>query len=192
MEPISTFSLAAALAYVVTAVLALACALAATRRPHRAAIRDWIAVALVFLALAGWRIANGEAQVQTFARNWAQMHGTYDDRHEWQAPITIGVMLVVAVLGIAAVRWAGSRASGRALCLAGAMVLLAVLRVVSLHAVDEILYRALGPFHLNYVLDLGLTGLVAALALADRGWLGTGGPAGPPSRRRGSGGHRRR
>lgn len=196
MATISTFSMAAAMAYVVTALLALACALGAPRRQHRAAMLHWIVVALVFAGLAAWRLTDGEGHVQAYARNWAQIHGTYDDRHDWQAPIAILALLVVVATGFAGARWAGPRASGRALCLAVVMVLFAGLRLVSLHAVDEILYRALGPIHLNYVIDLGLTGLVVVLALVDLGWVGQ---ASPPARRsrsrsrsRGSGGDRHR
>ncbi len=172
MDAISPFSLAAALAYVATAVLALIAAFAVPGR-RRATMRDWSAVGAIFLALALWRFTNGEAQVQDYWRSLAQLHGTYEYRHDWQAPVTVAMLLAGVVIGIAGFRWAGRRRAGQALCAAVAMVLFVGLRTISLHAVDGILYRALGPIHLNYVIDLGLTALTATLAMADCGWLGT-------------------
>ena len=172
METISYFSLAACLAYVMTAAISLMAAFAARARRQRAAAHHWIFVGTIFVALAGWRLANGEVLVQAHSRFWAQAHGWYDERHDWQAPITLAALLAVGAVLVAAVRWAGTRPSARALCVAIVMILFAALRVISLHAVDEVLYRAVGPFHLNYVIDLGLTGVAAALALADCGWFG--------------------
>lgn len=196
METVSYFSLAACLAYVMTAAVSLMAAFAAHARRHRAAARHWIFVGMIFVALAGWRLANGEVLVQAHARDWAQTHGWYDERHDWQAPITLAALLAVGAVLFAAFRWAGTRPSARALCVAVVMILFAALRVISLHAVDEVLYRAVGPFHLNYVIDLGLTGVAAALALVDCGWFGAFAAPGPrraPHRRRsGSRDHRPR
>jgi hypothetical protein len=47
------------------------------------------------------------------------------------------------------------------------MAVFTAVRATSLHAVDALLYQSVGPIHVNYLIDLGLTAVVAAFALAD-------------------------
>ena len=100
-------------------------------------------------------------------RGWTRAVGIYDDRHTFQVPVTLGAVLAIAGLIWLANRSSRAGNSGRALSFAVIMLLFTAVRATSLHAVDAFLYQSIGPVHVNYVIDLGLTALVAALALAD-------------------------
>lgn len=94
-------------------------------------------------------------------------------RSAFQAP----VVMLIGILGIALI-WLVLKSprlrrgtilemtmvAGK-LALAGLFVLLS-LRIVSLHAVDTILFtRFLGPIRLNWILDIGLATLLAGAAV---------------------------
>jgi hypothetical protein len=172
----------AALIYLATAALALAVASrsrrgpAPTSTPAPAAWRSWLAVAACFAVLAAIRLANADQALHDHVRDWAESSGIYGERHDLQIPLTLagltGLFGVFVWLTLRA--WPLERvviARTAALVLA----LLALMRMVSLHAVDALLYRAIGPVHVNYVLDIGLTFVVIAMAAAE--WLE------PPKRR---------
>ena len=167
MEPISGLSLLAVLAYLGTVALALAAAGLASGRRGRAAALRWVLAGVAFAALAGWRYTNGEALLQDSVRTWTRIKGVYDDRYTFQIPLTLAAILVVAALLWLALRWRGNGRSGQALCLALIMLIFTAVRATSLHAVDAFLYESIGPVHINYLIDLGLTAGVAVLALLD-------------------------
>jgi hypothetical protein len=181
VAPISLFSQLAALAYALTGMAAL---IAVARARKRLAMANWVAVAAIFAALVLWRLTNGEALWQDRIRTWARANGSYDDRQAWQVPLTLlAVMVIVAIAGWM-FRSGRARHSGRALALALIMVIFTAVRAASLHAVDALLYASAGPIHVNYVIDMGLTALVALLAVID--WRVIGQPAEPRHRRRSS------
>lgn len=167
MEVVGQLSALAALAYLATAGTALVAAVLAPAGGRRRARFNWIAVAGVFVLLAVWRLTNGEAVVQDIARTWARNSGVYDDRHSVQVPVTLGAVLMIAALVWLARRSSGAGFSGKALSVSLIMVVFTAVRATSLHAVDALLYESVGPVHINYLIDLGLTALVAVLALAD-------------------------
>ncbi len=189
MEAISPLSLVATLAYVLTAMAALTAAFRPDRARGRMVTINWTGVAVIFLVLAAWRYTDGEAVLQDQAREWTRNHGVYDDRHTWQVPITLAAVAAIIALGLVAIRWSGVRQSGRALCAAVVMLAFTAVRAVSLHAVDDVLYQSFGPVHVNYLVDLGLTAIVAVLALIDCGLFGAAEPA--PVKRQSSSRNRR-
>jgi hypothetical protein len=162
MHLLGNLSYLAALSYLATAVLAL---VAGAR--HRAALQRWILVAVAFVMLAAWRLADGEALLQDRVRTWTRNSGTYDDRHVFQVPVTLGAVLILAL--IVWLGWGTRRAGrpGQALCATAIMLVFTAVRAVSLHAIDAILYHSIGPVHVNYLIDLGLTAVVAGLALTN-------------------------
>ena len=186
VAPISVFSQVAALAYALTGMAAL---IAIARARKRLAMANWAAVAAIFAALVLWRLTNGEALWQDRVRTWARLNGSYDDRQTWQVPLTLAAVVLIAVIGGWLFRSGRARHSGRALALALIMVIFTGVRAASLHAVDALLY-SVGPVHLNYVIDMGLTGLVALLAVID--WRLIGQPSEPKQRRRTSRHHHHR
>lgn len=167
-------NLAGALVYLAVSALAIRAALQSHRgvRPKAAAFHWW-AVALLFAGLAAWRFAEGEALAQGFARGLALDAGSYASRREWQVPL-VGL---AALAGAAYTVWAfiGPRADTNVhwsrLAAIGLLVYSAV-RMVSLHAVDAILYTSIGPFHLNHFIDLGLTAMVGYFASISTGSAG--------------------
>jgi hypothetical protein len=150
----------ASLFYLATAALALGAGLR-----HRTGLVRWTMTAGGFLILAAWRLDDGEALLQDAVRTWTRNAGTYDDRHAFQAPVTLGAVVVVALLVWLGLRSRGAGRSGQALCVTLIMLVFTAVRAVSLHAVDAFLYASIGPVHINYVIDLGLTAVVAGLAL---------------------------
>ena len=167
MEVVGQLSALAALAYLATGGMALVATVLAPVDGRRRARFNWIAVAVVVVVLAVWRLTNGEAVVQDFARTWARNSGVYDDRHSVQVPVTLGAVLMIAALIWLARRSSGAGSSGKALSVALIMVVFTAVRATSLHAVDALLYESVGLVHVNYLIDLGLTALVAGLALVE-------------------------
>lgn len=167
MEILGQLSALAALAYLATSGVALVAAVLAPAAGRKRALFNWITVAALFVALAVWRLTNGEAVLQDQVRTWARSSGVYDDRHTFQVPVTLAAVLVIAALVWLAWRPAGAGNSGKALGFSLIMVVFTAVRATSLHAVDALLYASIGPVHINYLIDLGLTALVAVLALAD-------------------------
>lgn len=164
------FNFSGAVFYLVVASLAWCAAVHCGRVPGGQGARGrafrWRAVALVFVVLAAWRIGQGEAIVQDWARDTAHAAGSYALRRQWQAPLAALVVLAGGawMLRLAALRrvdvllhW--SRFASLAL------VAYSSLRLVSFHPVDALIYRGIGPFHLNHVIDLGLAGVVGCCAV---------------------------
>jgi len=167
MEIFGQLSPIAAFAYLATSGLALVAAVRAPAIRRMVSVRNWVAVALIFVLLAIWRLDDGEALVQGVVRNWTRNRGIYDDRYSFQIPVTLGSILAVAALIWLAGRLSDAGHSGKALCTALVMAVFTAVRATSLHAVDAFLYASFGPVHVNYVIDLGLTAVVAAFAAAD-------------------------
>ncbi|KUR80132.1 hypothetical protein [Novosphingobium sp. FSW06-99] len=165
MEISGPLSPIAGFVYIATSGLALVAATCTPATRRKLAVINWGAVAVIFVALAVWRLTDGEILLQDYVRGWTRGHGVYDDRHVFQVPVTLGAVLVMAALVVLAQRSSGVGRSGQALALSLVMVVYTAVRATSLHAIDEILYQSLGPIHVNYLIDLGLTALVAALAI---------------------------
>lgn len=169
-ESLSILSVAAAAVY---ALVALACVVgtgtAATKNQpvwHRNA---WAALAALFIILLCMRGLGIEEWARGILREGLRSDGAYADRRGLQGII---VSAVLACVGAAGGWWfyrASQRLRGRrnvavmvALASGAAMIFLVVLRLISLHAVDTILY---GPLKLNWVGDIGSCAVVAMAAI---------------------------
>jgi hypothetical protein len=161
------FNIAGAVIYLAVAALALRAALQSRSagRPHAVCVH-WRTVALLFAGLACWRLSGAEAAVQALARHIAQNTGSYASRREWQAPLVGLSLLAGAAFAVWAflgprgdpdVHWSRLAALG--------LVAYTAVRLVSLHAMDAIVYASVGPIHLNHFIDLGLTFTVAYFAV---------------------------
>lgn len=121
------------------------------------------------------RVLQVEDRLRSAGRAWIMEQHGYSKRWDWQAPAA--ALLVVLIFAALFFIWA--RRSRRkekhaqfpqmlrvALVAVGAMVVLILLRLISLHAIDSVLYR--GP-HLNWVVDTAstvvviLSGIVSAV-----------------------------
>jgi len=154
-------SLAGAIAYAGTAALALW-----ARSRTTSASRRWSLIAALFLALAVWRLSAGEMRLQGDLRDWMRASGFYEQRHNYQALLTLAI---IAGAGLALYRVffvGGFSRPTLALNAALGLMLFSLLRLISLHQFDSLLFR-LGPIHINYLIDLGLTATAAILALLE-------------------------
>ncbi|MEM8976393.1 MAG: hypothetical protein AAGD43_30390 [Pseudomonadota bacterium] len=158
----SLLSFAAAGIYCVTgSVCAIAGSTARTKRQDYWHVWAWCLIALLFSALAFSRILSLEDILRADLRDWLRVEGAISSRRVWQGYALAAAILISAVAGLLGFfklsRITNSRrdvAVGLALTSCGAMLALIVVRVISLHAVDQLLY---GRFKLNWIGDLGLT-----------------------------------
>lgn len=128
----------------------------------------WIAIAVLFGLLAVSRVTDFENSLRAALRMWLAAEGEYDVRRTIQAPLAAALLIGGGLAGLAlamGLRPAGSGRANRALAWAtrSAVVMLGLvaLRLVSLHATDALLYK---PVHLNWLIDIGATLVVAGCA----------------------------
>jgi hypothetical protein len=165
-EP-SVLSLIAAAFYgavVVSCVLALTAA--HDRRQIRWHVTGWSVLALLFIILAAMRIFAIEDILREGMRLLLRAEGSYDSRRSVQGPIFATFFLIAAAIGAfwfyrvtRTIRGRRNIAAMLAIASGCSLVFLLVLRIVSLHAMDELLY---GPLKLNWVVDLGSSAVVLA------------------------------
>lgn len=167
-------NLLGALAYLVVVLACLAAALHARRAPSRRArgqlVRHWLGLMVLFALLAAWRGLGGEAAVQEWGRNLLHAEGVYAMRRSWQGPVGAS-----ALLGAGAwVGWLAIRDRRRIDPLVGwsrlaglGLLGYTLLRLMSWHPVDAIIYAGVGPLLVNHLIDMGLTvfcGIAAGVA----------------------------
>lgn len=169
-KPTELLGLAAAALYAVTAMLALLAAMKAKPAPvwHRTV---WLVAAGLFTACALSRLFGLEEGLRLLLRGELRDEHIYSARREYQsviASVIIVVASLAAFVGAATVFRSGVLKSGglsRIALAAGfacaTMALLILVRVVSLHALDVLIYR--GP-RLNWIVDIGTTVAVGTLA----------------------------
>lgn len=165
----SQLSQAAAAAYLIVALLCGSAAGAAQRHKQRFWHKlVWLSLATLFATLIVMRLFEIEDQLREGLRQLLRASANYESRRTYQRPIAAFVILIAgASFGWWFYRFA-RRIRGRrniavvtaSLCGAGMFFLMA-LRVISLHAIDALLY---GPIKLNWVTDVGITITVLATA----------------------------
>lgn len=123
----------------------------------------------LFIALVGLRLFDLEEVFRTELRSLVRIQEGYADRREWQSAliaIIAGISAIAAFFGFyrAAKIVRGRRDAVIAIALGGAamMLLLILVRLVSLHSVDQLLY---GPLKINWVVDLGLSASIFSLSI---------------------------
>ena len=122
----------------------------------------WFAIGALFAGLAAWRLADGEGQVQAALRGGLRQGGQYTSRFDLQGPLIAALVLVAAAI-CCWVIWRWKRQPlHRAISGAGALGLLAfsLVRLISYHSFDQLIYASLGPLRLNYFIELTMIGAV--------------------------------
>jgi cell division protein FtsW (lipid II flippase) len=168
-----------AIALYLAVIFACFAAVAAARQADRRGdALHWLACAAVFAGLIAMRLINAEERLRGSAREWVRQSGNYAQRGELQLPLA----LLIGVIGVAVAaqfvrQWRRERPFSRArLVLAARFALLGLvplfgLRLVSLHAVDQVLYH--GPLRLNWLAEgaicLAVGGCAAFYARRKRG-----------------------
>lgn len=129
----------------------------------------WVGLAAFFVLLAISRALAFEDILRENLRFLLRAEGAYDQRRALQGPIFAAIFVgAAAIAGFWFYRVmhniSGRRNIATVLALAsgGIMTFLVLLRIVSLHSVDELLY---GPLKLNWLTDIGSSVLVLACAV---------------------------
>ena len=128
--------------------------------------RGWTVLAVIYALLTVEIIASTRHQLDRLIVAWLKAHHLYPERRPAQA----AAILLLLVLGLLAARYVLRLAPAGRLKIAtaatAAVVTLFVVESVSLHALDAILYRPVGPIMLIGWLWLacGLTTVGAALS----------------------------
>lgn len=154
-------TLIAATTYALIALLGLLAAVLCDRHMRPATqLVHWLVFALFFVSLAVLRLADFEEVCRQALRQALAAQEVYGERRNFQGPIVaIALFAGAALCFVAWWTWPSlQRWPELGIWLArmavGGYVLLIALRVVSLHAMDQILYA--GPLRLNWLLDAGL------------------------------------
>lgn len=176
----SMFSFFAVAFYGVVALSAM-CALAnaISHRQISWHVATWGMIAVLFLTLAMMRMFAFEDLLREELRLALRVEGTYDDRRALQGPLFAALFVVAAVITGVWFYHVSRTIHGRrniatmiaAGCALG-MIFLVLVRIVSLHSVDYLLY---GPFKLNWIIDLGAS--VAVMACGVYYWRVVSGKA---------------
>lgn len=166
----SPLSLIAAILYLVVAVAAIWAMISSLRSRqvmwHTVA---WITIAAIFLSLAMMRVFAAEEMARMLLRGLLQSEGAYDKRRIVQGPLFAVVFITAAAILAGFVYFSANHIRGRrnmaavvAIGGAGGMVFLLLLRIISLHSVDDLLY---GPLKLSWIGDIGMTLAVLGSAI---------------------------
>jgi hypothetical protein len=160
---------AAGIYFIALLACTTASVVASAQKQSTGHVRNWALIALVFLGLIVSRAFDIEENLRQDLRNSLRLRETYDGRHDIQRPIAAGVVTVASALGFWMTYHFAQHTRGRrnismvlAIFAALAMIALLALRIVSLHAVDAVLY---GPLKLNWITDVGASFVVIAAAL---------------------------
>jgi len=145
-------------ALVIAASLAAA-AISKGSRQNSWHYRVWVAAAILFIALALMRGLGMEEFIRDEFRAVMRSDGTYNERRDFQRPLAaVAIILASAASFFAAYRLSKVSRTRRNLAVVtavsgiAAMTILLVLRFISLHPIDAVLY---GSLRLNWVVDLG-------------------------------------
>ena len=122
----------------------------------------WAGIAALLVALAVIRVGQFEEATRNALRGALRSDGGYDARWEIQGPAMVVVLLALVAGGIWLYLTAVNRPRAVTLARAGAlgMVGLLMVRIVSIHMIDQLIYSGIGPLRLNHLYELGLLGLI--------------------------------
>lgn len=152
-------------------MLAAAAAVRAGQRTGQpgAEVRSWMLVIACFAVFAALRLGAVEDVVRQFLRDVMLAQGSYEERRDLQRMLLAGLVAVgsPALFAMGFYLFRRSRrpralAVSAALCACAAMVVLIVMRTVSYHGLDALLF---GPLKLAWVGDVGISAAVAAAAV---------------------------
>lgn len=135
--------------------------------------RVWLIAALVFFAAAISRRFGIEDDLRVWLRGGLRAEHLYQERRDFQSVIASLVIVVAALAGMGGFavmlrsgvlqRKGPSRIAAVAGLACAGMVLLIMLRLVSLHLIDVLLFS--GP-RLNWFIDIGTTAVAGWMAVA--------------------------
>lgn len=147
---------------------ALACALAARRSRGRAA-SVWKLLAVLQIVFVAEIVLGLRHLIHGVVDAFLQDRGWYAQRQ----PVQLGLLAVALLAGgaglVAVLRWCRSHRAAAPAVLASCAVLgLFALEMISLHAIDAVLYRLIGPVMLIALLWAACAAVVVAYSLKAR------------------------
>ncbi|MEL6529122.1 MAG: hypothetical protein AAFQ27_04120 [Pseudomonadota bacterium] len=166
----STLSLIAAGLYVAVAMACgFAMVMALRNRQQPIHWKSFAGLAVLFVAMAVLRLLDFEDMVRDQLRDWLLASDNYESRRGIQGPIVLVIIALATAIGSFWIYRKVRAAQGRrnyaviAAQTAGlAMIGLIAFRTVSFSALDKLLF---GTLKLNWIIDIGCSGLVAACAI---------------------------
>lgn len=169
MPPVpSVLSLAAASVYALVLLTCIWATVTSSRTRQPAAHwRGWLFLAVLFGVLMVLRLVAAEEWVRATVRASLRASGEYGERRSVQAPLVAAILMMFGLGALGLFYRATRNLQGRrnvarlvASTAGSVMIALLVVRIASLHILDQMLY---GPLKLNWVLDIGAS-LVVILA----------------------------
>lgn len=154
-------------AYGVTAVLCLLVAIRITQHPSTSIRRFWFSLALGTLLLG----LNKQQDLTGFLTRLVRGAAWQDDWYFARQPVQLAIIaaagFIFGLLFFWLVRKVKPTSRGQSAALLGLVFLtgFALIRAVSLHAVDALLYRRIGGIQPNWIVELGGIALVALPAI---------------------------
>ncbi|RDC59705.1 hypothetical protein HME9302_00897 [Alteripontixanthobacter maritimus] len=134
-----------------------------TRGAPLAGRAHWIGIALFFVGLAVFRMVQAEEGLRAILRGTFTDEAAYAERYAVQGPVAAALVLIAVAVGV----WQAMTFRKRTFSmLAGTLATLGfigliVLRIISFHPLDQLIYASAGPLRVNYLLELGLLALAA-------------------------------
>lgn len=156
------------------AVAAGAAGAAVRTAGDRRRLKGWLAIAAWFVILASFRFLALEDILRAELREVLQSSGALVSRRMVQWPVSIAALVAGGLVcrrligrivrvgpfsRLAALDWALLASAG--------MLCLLLIRIVSLHALDKLLFSpVIGPLRINWMIDIGLGAVVLVSAMA--------------------------
>jgi uncharacterized membrane protein len=155
--------------YVVVALTCLAASvIARTRMRSQSHAAQWLMIGLIFALLFLSRAFDVEESVRNALRDTMRADGLYPERRMFQRRLVVGsIILGTLIISGLIYRFRRLLKGGRELALGVAILATAtmcgliVLRMISLHQIDALLF---GPFKINWIIDVGTSLFVTVSA----------------------------
>ena len=116
----------------------------------------WLGLALLLAALGINKQLDLQSLLTQVAKDMAYAQGWYEERRRVQVAFITGILAVFSIVTAGGIWWLRAHLKRLRLALVGTAFLLTfiVVRAASFHDVDVLLYRATGPFKLNWLFEL--------------------------------------
>jgi hypothetical protein len=166
-----TLTLPAAIGVALHLVVAIACYRAFRAMAKRNAFPKerfyWMVIGLVVLLSGVWELSGAEQTIQDSVREFSRARQWYDERRAFQAGLVSTGLIATAGISLFLARRAYRIRPSLAAAVVGCVALLSLLavRLVSLHIADRFLYDPIGPFRMNWIIELACLAAIAAAAL---------------------------
>lgn len=157
-------------------LVCLVTALRLSRHPQQGVAMVWLALSALFAALLAWRLVGGDEAFRQIMRSEMLADHSYGSRRRVQGPLVLILAALMAGAAYTGLAWSARKkwplADRLALLVGIVLLAFSVIRAISFHAIDKLIYANLGPFNLNRVADaLAVFAIIILAAPTIRGVL---------------------